>query len=42
MGQWLCDQQINYNKAQYNMKNLIIKTEWETFINDEKYKIYFK
>ena len=42
MGQWLCDQQINYYKKQYNMSNLLIKTHWEEFINDAKYKKYFK
>ena len=41
LSKWIGTQKINYNKIQNNMKNPIIKAEWENFINDEKYKIYF-
>jgi mevalonate pyrophosphate decarboxylase len=40
-GQWISNQQINYSKNEYIMKNQDIKKLWEEFINDPKYKKYF-
>ena len=46
MGCWIQRQIKNYDldikKCKYGMKNEQIKLEWENFINDNKYKIYFK
>ena len=39
LGQWIGRQQTNYNKNKKNMKDTIIKTHWENFI--EIYKKYF-
>jgi dephospho-CoA kinase len=39
LGQWISTQQKNYNKNENIMKDTIIKTHWEDFI--EKYKEYF-
>ena len=33
---------INYNKKQKNMKDENIYNKWNEFINNEKYKTYFK
>ena len=45
MGNWINAQQSKYDpdiaKCKCVMKNEQIKLEWENFINDEKYKIYF-
>ena len=45
MGIWIGTQQTNYNlditKCKYGMKNEQIKLEWENFINNDRYKIYF-
>ena len=37
---WLSNQQTNYKKNEYNMKNENIREQWEEF--KEKYKQYFK
>jgi hypothetical protein len=42
LGIWICAQIQNYNKKQYNMKDENIYKKWTEFINDEKYKKYFK
>jgi superfamily II DNA or RNA helicase len=38
---WISNQQINYKKNEYIMKNKKICKLWETFINDPKYSKYF-
>jgi hypothetical protein len=46
MGYWLSDQIKNYNidiaKCKCIMKDINIKSCWEEFINDNKYKQYFE
>jgi hypothetical protein len=42
LGYWCSDQQINYNKNRYIMKNEQIYNKWIEFINNPKYKIYFQ
>ena len=42
MGQWISTQIQNYYNNTKKMKNVNIKNKWENFINDEKYKAYFK
>ena len=42
LGNWLIEQKKNYNKNEQIMKNESIKKLWEDFINDDKYKKYFK
>jgi hypothetical protein len=42
LGSWLSHQQENYYKNKKSMNNKIIKKSWEEFINDNKYKQYFK
>jgi hypothetical protein len=41
LGHWIVQQQINYNKKEFIMKNKEIYNEWTIFINDPKYKKYF-
>ena len=41
MGRWLNNQQSNYAKKEYIMKNPEIYDEWTNFINDDRYKVYF-
>ena len=41
LGEWISSQQKNYSKKKGEMKNEEIKKLWESFICDEKYKIYF-
>ena len=38
---WLSDQQHNYIKKKYNMKEKRIYKTWDEFINDNNYKEYF-
>jgi superfamily II DNA or RNA helicase len=40
--QWIIQQTFNYKRKQYNMKNEYIYNKWNAFINEEKYKQYFK
>jgi len=40
-GYWLSHQLANYSKYNRIMKNQEIRNNWELFINDSKYKIYF-
>jgi predicted helicase len=40
MGKWLCLQTQNYKKMRYNMKNKVIKKQWEHFI--QTYSVYFR
>jgi len=41
IGYWLDNKKKNYKNNKNNMKNEEIKKEWNLFINDEKYSIYF-
>ena len=41
IGTWIQNTQTNYIKKKEKMKYDNIRTLWENFINDEKYKIYF-
>lgn len=41
MGMWLASQIKDYKNIEKIMKNEKIRTEWSTFINSKKYKIYF-
>jgi hypothetical protein len=38
---WISKQKINYLNNEKIMKNDIIREQWEEFINDAKYRIYF-
>lgn len=42
MGNWMGSQSYNYSTNTKNMKNINIKHKWESFINNEKYKVYFE
>jgi superfamily II DNA or RNA helicase len=42
LGIWISNQQNNYEKKYYIMKNTMIYNDWTNFINDNKYKEYFK
>jgi len=42
MGQWISTQIQNNNTNTKKMKNINIKNKWESFINEEKYKVYFE
>jgi DNA repair protein RadD len=42
LGDWLSNQQNNYNKKIYIMKNEEIYNKWTEFIISEKYKKYFQ
>lgn len=42
LGIWLMTQNANYNSKNKNMNNPKILSEWENFIEDEQYKIYFR
>jgi len=41
-GNWIGTQQQNYQKKKKSMSNKTIRKLWEDFINDDKYKEYFK
>jgi superfamily II DNA or RNA helicase len=42
LNQWMQNQTTNYKNNKKLMKNENIKKSWEEFINDDKYKNYFK
>jgi superfamily II DNA/RNA helicase len=42
LGKWLSHQTENYKGNKHNMKDENIKKKWEEFIQDDKYKEYFK
>ena len=42
LGAWIRKQKQDYKKNQYIMKNEKIRNKWESFINDKKYRLYFK
>jgi hypothetical protein len=42
LAKWITHQQENYLNNEYIMKDKNIKKYWENFINDTKYKKYFK
>jgi hypothetical protein len=42
LGNWINVQQINYTKKYNIMKDINIRNKWDKFINDEKYKRFFK
>jgi len=42
LGKWILTQTKNYKNKEYIMKNEEIYKKWTEFINDDKYKIYFK
>jgi hypothetical protein len=42
LGKWIYLQMSNHKKKEQIMKNEIIYNKWSEFINDEKYKQYFK
>jgi len=42
LNKWMYKQVKNYKKKEQIMKNEIIYNKWSEFINDEKYKQYFK
>jgi hypothetical protein len=42
LGKWINTQNNNYIKKYQIMKNQEIYDKWKEFINDEKYKVYFK
>ena len=42
LGTWIGTQQNNYEKNEYVMKDVNIRKLWEEFVNDDKYKKYFK
>ena len=42
LGQWILNQTGNYKNKEQIMKNEEIYKKWTEFINDDKYKIYFK
>ena len=41
-GYWICNQLTNYQKKDKSMSDDNIRKLWENFINDDKYKEYFK
>jgi hypothetical protein len=41
LGNWISEQNTNYNKNKNIMKNVEIKNIWFEFMSDEKYKKYF-
>ena len=42
LGKWISHQVTNYKTKKEIMKNEIIYNKWTDFINDDKYKQYFK
>jgi len=42
LSQWLSHQQNNYKKNKEIMKDLNIRNKWKQFIEDDKYKQYFR
>jgi superfamily II DNA/RNA helicase len=42
LGKWISHQQTNYKTKKYIMKDDIIYKDWTDFINNKKYKDYFK
>ena len=42
MYHWLYQQSTNYKNNKHSMKEENIKKKWEDFIQDDKYKQYFK
>jgi hypothetical protein len=42
MGKWVYTQSKTYKKKEHIMKNMEIYDKWTEFINNDKYKIYFK
>ena len=42
LGEWITNQIKNYNKEKYIMSNEDIRNKWERFLQDTKYKQYFK
>ena len=42
LSNWIRHQQQNYQNKKYIMSNEEIYNKWTTFINDNKYKIYFQ
>lgn len=41
LGRWICNQQTNYYKKRYIMKDDNIRNAWANFVNDPKYSHYF-
>jgi hypothetical protein len=41
LGSWVVYQQTLYATDRYEMKNILIKTEWESFVKDSRYSGYF-